>query len=142
MNRCGFAQSQEAYDIAVNELFSTLELLDEHLGGARYLCGDTLTICLFTTLVRFDLVYNVLFKCTRKKLIEYQNLHGYMRDIYQIPNVAATCNLGAIMDGYYKILFPLNPGNIRPSLPSCCEHEVLLEPHNRETLSLVENNVQ
>ncbi|KAK2978145.1 hypothetical protein RJ640_029139 [Escallonia rubra] len=143
--RCGFAQSQEAYDIAVNELFSTLELLDEHLGGARYLCGDTLTladICLFTTLIRFDPVYNVLFKCTRKKLIEYQNLHGYMRDIYQIPKVAATCNLGAIMDGYYKILFPLNPGNIRPSMPLCCEHEVLSEPHNRESLSLVENNVQ
>lgn len=41
-------------------------------------------VCLFTTLVRFDLVYNVLFKCTKKKLIEYPNLHGYMRDIYQV----------------------------------------------------------
>lgn len=85
--RCGFAQSQEAYDMAVNELFSTLDMLDDHLGGCRYLCGDMLTladICLFTTLVRFDLVYNVLFKCTKKKLLEYPNLHGYMRDIYQV----------------------------------------------------------
>ncbi|KAI3461831.1 hypothetical protein Pfo_018494 [Paulownia fortunei] len=142
--RCGFAQSQEAYDSAANELFSTLDMVDEHLGGSRYLCGDTLTlsdVCLFTTLIRFDVVYNVLFKCTKKKLIEYPNLHGYMRDIYQIPKVAATCNLGAIMDGYYKTLFPLNPGSIRPAIPLGCEHEMLSKPHNRESLSLVEKDV-
>lgn len=89
--RCGFAQSQEAYNTAVNELFSTLEMLDDHLGSFRYLCGDVLTladICLFTTLIRFDIVYNVLFKCTKKKLLEYPNLHAYMRDIYQVPTFA------------------------------------------------------
>ncbi|KAL0418614.1 UNVERIFIED_CONTAM: Glutathionyl-hydroquinone reductase YqjG [Sesamum radiatum] len=142
--RCGFAQSQEAYDSAVNELFNTLDMVDEHLGSSRYLCGDALTladVCLFTTLIRFDIVYNVLFKCTKKKLIEYQNLHGYMRDIYQIPKVAATCNLGAIMDGYYKMLFPLNPSNIRPVIPSGCEHEMLSKPHNRESVSWVERDV-
>ncbi|KAG8370838.1 hypothetical protein BUALT_Bualt13G0025000 [Buddleja alternifolia] len=143
--RCGFAQSQEAYDTAVNELFNTLDMVDEHLGSCRYLCGDTLTladVCLFTTLIRFDLVYNVLFKCTKKKLIEYQNLHGYMRDIYQIPKVAATCNLEAIMDGYYKTLFPLNPGSIRPVIPSDCEHEMLSKPHNRDSLSSLEKDVE
>lgn len=142
--RCGFAQSQEAYDTAVNELFSTLDMLDDHLGRCRYLCGDMLTladICLFTTLVRFDLVYNVLFKCTKKKLLEYPNLHGYMRDIYQIPKVAATCNFQAIMDGYYGILFPLNPGSIRPTMPSGCEHEALIRPHNRESLSSVDQSM-
>lgn len=85
--RCGFAQSQKAYDKAVDELFSTLDMLDDHLGRSRYLCGENLTladVCLFTTLIRFDLVYNVLFKCTKKKLLEYDNLHGYMRDIYQV----------------------------------------------------------
>ncbi|KAL1550110.1 glutathionyl-hydroquinone reductase [Salvia divinorum] len=137
--RCGFAQSQEAYDSAANELFSTLEMVEEHLGSNRYLCGDTLTladVCLFTTLVRFDLVYNVLFKCTKKKLLEYQNLHGYTRDIYQISGVAETCNFGAIMDGYYKTLFPLNPSNIRPAIPAACEREALASPHNRDFLSL------
>ncbi|CAI9770595.1 unnamed protein product [Fraxinus pennsylvanica] len=141
--RCGFAQSQEAYDSAVNELFSTLEMLDDHLGSFRFLCGDTLTladVCLFTTLIRFDLVYNVLFKCTKKKLIEYQNLHGYMQDIYQIPKVATTCNFEAIMDGYYGTLFPLNPGSIRPVIPSGSTHEVLSKPINRESLSLVGSN--
>lgn len=85
--RCGFAQSQEAYDSSVTELFSSLDMVEKHLEGSRYLCGDTITladVCLFTTLIRFDVVYNVLFKCTKKKLIEYPNLHGYMREIYQV----------------------------------------------------------
>ncbi|KAI9180675.1 hypothetical protein LWI28_007098 [Acer negundo] len=136
--RCGFAQSQEAYDSAVNGLFSALEKIDDQLGGSRYLCGDTLTladVCLFTTLIRFDLVYNVLFKCTKKKLIEYPSLHAYMRDIYQIPKVAETCNFTAIMDGYYKILFPLNPGGISPVMPSASAHEPLSKPHNRESIT-------
>ncbi|KAL4588019.1 hypothetical protein LXL04_000897 [Taraxacum kok-saghyz] len=136
--RCGFAQSQEAYDTAVNELFNALNIVDDHLKGSRYLCGDNLTladVCLFTTLIRFDLVYNVMFKCTKKKVVEYPSLHGYMRDIYQIPDVAETCNLEAMMDGYYKFLFPLNPGNIRPVMPSGCDHHALSQTHNRESLS-------
>ncbi|ONK63913.1 uncharacterized protein A4U43_C07F20210 [Asparagus officinalis] len=135
--RCGFAQSQEAYDSAVNDLFSTLDMLEAHLSTSRYLCGDSLTladICLFTTLIRFDLVYHGLFKCSKKKLIEYPNLYAYTRDVYQIPKVAETCNFEAIMDGYYRILFPLNPGSIRPIMPSACQHEHLLQPHNRELL--------
>ncbi|CAL5427341.1 unnamed protein product [Camellia sinensis] len=117
--------SQQAYDSVVNELFSTLDMVDDHLGSFR-----------------FDLVYNVLFKCTKRKLIEYPNLHAYMRDIYQIPKVAVTCNFRAIMDGYYKILFPLNPSSIRPVMPSGCEHEFLSQPHNRASLSSVDENVQ
>ncbi|MED6150349.1 hypothetical protein PIB30_071435 [Stylosanthes scabra] len=136
--RCGFAQTQEAYDRAVNELFGTLDKLEDHLSISRYLCGDKLTlvdICLFTTLIRFDVAYNVLFKCTKKKLCEYPNLHAYMRDIYQMPKVAETCNFSEIMDGYYKILFPLNPGSIRPIMPTTSEHEILCRPHGRESLS-------
>ncbi|XP_052211584.1 uncharacterized protein LOC127814245 [Diospyros lotus] len=143
--RCGFAQSQEAYDAAANELFRTMDMLDDHLGRSRYLCGDVLTladVCLFTTLIRFDLVYNVLFKCTKKKLLEYPNLHSYTRDIYQIPKVAETCNFEAIMDGYYKVLFPLNPGGILPVLPLGCGHEWLSEPHNRGSLTLVGKDVE
>ncbi|KAL9261510.1 Glutathionyl-hydroquinone reductase YqjG-like protein [Drosera capensis] len=143
--RCGFAQSQEAYDSAVNDLFGTLDMLEEHLGGSQFLCGDVLTladVCLFTTLIRFDLVYNVLFKCTKKKLLEYPNLYGYTRDIYQIPKVAETCNFEAIMDGYYKILFPLNPGGIRPIMPAGCGHEALSRGHNRESLSSSEKRLE
>lgn len=90
--RCGFAQSQQAYDKAVNDLFNTLDMLDAHLSSSRYLCGDVLTladVCLFTTMIRFDLAYNVLFKCTKKKLQEYPHLHAYTREIYQV-NVRST----------------------------------------------------
>lgn len=136
--RCGFAQSQQAYDVAVRGLFDTLDKLESHLSTSRYLCGDALTladVCLFTTLIRFDLAYNVLFKCTKKKLVEYPNLYGYLCDIYQIPGVAKTCNFEAIMDGYFCTLFPLNPGGIRPALPLACDHEFLSKPHNRQVSS-------
>lgn len=71
----------------MNALFDTLDMLESHLGTNRYLCGDVFTladVCLFTTLIRFDLVYYVLFKCTKKKLVEFPNLHSYTRDIYQV----------------------------------------------------------
>uniref|UniRef100_A0A0D9VMJ9 GST C-terminal domain-containing protein n=1 Tax=Leersia perrieri TaxID=77586 RepID=A0A0D9VMJ9_9ORYZ len=136
--RCGFAQSQEAYNVAASELFSALDRLEDHLSGSRYLCGDKLTladVCLFTTLIRFDLVYNSLFRCTRRKLVEYPSLHAYTRDIYQMPKVADTCDMDAIMDGYFGTLFPLNPGGIQPLVPASCDREALLEPHGREALS-------
>lgn len=145
-------------------------MVDDHLGSSRYLCGDVLTladVCLFTTLIRFDLVYHVLFKCSKKKIIEYPNLHGYMRDIYQvnrsiptqesrlhillfcswlilvqIPKVAETCNMGAIMDGYYKTLFPLNPGGIRPVMPSDFQDDTLLKPPNRNSLMKMGEKLQ
>jgi hypothetical protein len=85
--RCGFAQGQSAYNSAVESLFETLDMLDQHLSTSRYLCGDSLTLAdirLFTTLFRFDPVYQILFKCTKQKLAEYHSLDGYMRDIYQV----------------------------------------------------------
>lgn len=50
--------------------------------------------------------------------------------------------MGQIMEGYYKILFPLNPGGINPIMPSGCEDEVLSKPHNRDCLSLETKVVQ
>src|SRR5688500_11953723 len=63
--RAGFATSQEAYLEAVTELFEALDYWEEVLGGQRYLLGDSITEadwCLFTTLLRFDLVYHGHFK--------------------------------------------------------------------------------
>lgn len=136
--RCGFAQSQGAYEIAVQCLFDTLDSLELHLAASRYLCGDILTLAdvrLFTTLFRFDPVYHILFKCSKKKLSEYPNLYGYMLDIYQMPRVASTCELQAIMDGYYRVLFPLNPGGIQPVVPVSFEPASLNRAHNRELIS-------
>jgi glutathionyl-hydroquinone reductase len=130
--RCGFAQTQEAYEQACNELFTTLDEIDTALEKTRYLCGDTVTLAdvrLFTTLFRFDAVYYGLFKCNRRRIQDYQNLGAYLRDLYQIPGVAETCDVESVKRDYYGNLFPLNPGGIIPSGPDITN---LLEPHNRE----------
>ncbi|MFP3366783.1 glutathione S-transferase C-terminal domain-containing protein, partial [Pseudoalteromonas sp. SIMBA_148] len=41
--KAGFSTTQEAYEEAVNELFSALETLETRLAQQRYLIGDTIT---------------------------------------------------------------------------------------------------
>ncbi|MBD0343986.1 MAG: glutathione S-transferase family protein, partial [Coleofasciculus sp. Co-bin14] len=97
--RCGFAQTQEAYNQVCNELFATLDEIDAALETSRYLCGDRVTLTdvrLFTTLFRFDVAYYGLFKCNRRRIQDYKNLGAYLRDMYQLPGVAGTCNLEAV----------------------------------------------
>ncbi len=133
--RCGFAQTQEAYDRACDELFAALDEIDVALETSRYLCGERITLAdvrLFTTLFRFDVVYYGLFKCNRRRIQDYKNLGAYLRELYQLPGVAGTCSLGDVKRDYYGNLFPLNPGGIIPSGPDV---NSLLEPHGRESIS-------
>ncbi len=133
--RCGFAQTQGAYAQACEELFAVLDELDQHLATHRYICGDRLTLAdvrLFTTLFRFDVVYYGLFKCNRRHIKDYAQLGNYLKDLYQLPGVADTCNLDVIKRDYYGNLFPLNPGGIIPLGP---EIEDLNLPHGRGHLS-------
>ena len=118
--RCGFAQSQQAYETASQKLFATLDEIEQVLATKRYLCGNRLTLAdirLFTTLFRFDIVYYGLFKCNLRRIADYQHLSGYLRDIYQLPGVADTCDLESVKRDYYGNLFPLNPGGIIPIGP-------------------------
>ncbi|MBC8123388.1 MAG: glutathione S-transferase family protein [Gemmatimonadaceae bacterium] len=129
--RCGFAQTQQAYDQACDELFTVLDEIDSVLKTSRYLCGDTVTLAdvrLFTTLFRFDVAYYGLFKCNRRRIEDYPNLGAYLRDLYQLPGVAGICDLESVKRDYYGGLFPLNPGGIVPRGPETD----LLEPHGRE----------
>ena len=129
--RCGFAQTQAAYEQACTELFSTLDEIDRVLETNRYLCGERVTLAdirLFTTLFRFDIVYYSLFKCNRRRIQDYSHLGAYLRDLYQLPGVANTCDLKSIKQDYYGNLFPLNPGGIIPLGPDLNN---LLEPHDR-----------
>ncbi|MEA5467135.1 glutathione S-transferase family protein [Leptothoe sp. PORK10 BA2] len=129
--RSGFAQTQTAYEEACNQLFETLGMIDTTLTTHRYLCGDALTLAdvrLFTTLIRFDVAYYGLFKCNRQRIAEYEHLSGYVRDIYQHPGVADTCDVDAIKRDYYGNLFPLNPGGIIPLGPDLTN---LTAPHSR-----------
>lgn len=118
--RAGFATQQTAYESAVRELFDALDHWEAVLGEQRYLCGDRLTeadICLFTTLLRFDAVYYVHFKCNLRRIVDYPNLWGYLRDIYQLPGVKDTCNLDHIKLHYYKSHPKVNPTRIVPVGP-------------------------
>ncbi len=132
--RCGFAQTQLAYEQACQALFATLDEIDQVLSRDRYLCGNQVTLTdvrLFTTLFRFDVVYYGLFKCNIRRISDYQNLGAYLRDIYQLPGVAQTCNREQVKQDYYGNLFPVNPGGIVPMGPDLSN---LLEPHGRETM--------
>jgi glutathionyl-hydroquinone reductase len=118
--KAGFATTQAAYEEAVAPLFETLDFLEERLSQSRFLCDDTLTeadIRLFTTLVRFDAVYNGHFKCNIRRLVDYRNLWAYTRDIYQVPGIAATVNFTHIKRHYYQSHKRINPTGIVPAGP-------------------------
>jgi len=110
--RAGFADSQAAYDRAIDDLFEALSHWDAVLEDQRYLAGDRLTeadICMFTTLIRFDHVYHTHFKCNLKAIHEYDNLWPYLLDLYQTPGVAETVDMDHITEHYYTTHPDVNP---------------------------------
>jgi glutathionyl-hydroquinone reductase len=113
--RTGFATSQEAYEESFWALFETLDWLDERLSNQRYLAGDKITEAdwrLFTTLIRFDVVYHGHFKCNRKRIVDYPNLSGYLRELYQVPGIAETVDFDHIKAHYYGAQRAVNPTGI------------------------------
>ncbi|BAQ66866.1 glutathione S-transferase family protein [Geminocystis sp. NIES-3709] len=115
--RCGFAQTQSTYEDACNSLFSVLDDIEANLLNNRYLCGDRLTLAdirLFTTLIRFDIVYYSLFKCSLKSIDSYSNLSRYVKDIDNLSAIKDTYDLKVIQKDYFGNLFPLNPSGIIP----------------------------
>jgi len=128
--RTGFATSQNAYDEAFVSLFGMLDTLDQRLASSRYLFGERQTEAdwrLFTTLVRFDLVYVGHFKCNRRRIVDYPNLWPYLRDLYQQPGIAETVNAFHIKHHYYESHRAINPTGIVPLGPETDFDE----PHQR-----------
>ncbi|WP_306113353.1 MULTISPECIES: glutathione S-transferase family protein [unclassified Roseovarius] len=118
--KAGFATSQDAYDAAVGPLFDSLDWLESRLSENRYLLGDRITEAdwrLFTTLIRFDPVYHLHFKCNRARIVDYPNLWGYLRELYQWPGVAGTVNLDHIVRHYHYSHDTVNPHRIIPINP-------------------------
>ena len=118
--KCGFATTQSAYDDAVHPLFESLDWIEGILADTRYLVGDTLTEAdwrLFTTLVRFDNVYHLHFKCNRKRITDYPNLWAYTRELYQVPGVADTVRMDHIVRHYHYSHDTINPSRIIPINP-------------------------
>jgi putative glutathione S-transferase len=131
--KAGFATTQEAYEQPLTTLFDALDTLEACLAKCRYLMGDTITEadwCLFTTLVRFDAVYVGHFKCNIRRIIDYPNLWGYLRDLYQVPGVAETVNMTHIKQHYYTSHANINPTRIIPVGPELD----FTTAHNREQL--------
>ncbi|ASP18855.1 glutathionyl-hydroquinone reductase YqjG [Antarctobacter heliothermus] len=131
--KTGFATSQEAYDAAVHPLFDTLDWLEERLSLSRYLMGNRVTEAdwrLFTTLIRFDMVYHCHFKCNRARIVDYPNLWAYTRELYQWPGVAETVNFAHITRHYHYSQDTVNPHRIVPVGPDLD----LDAPHGRERL--------
>ena len=113
--RCGFASSQSAYDEAASSLFHALEHWDNLLGKQPFAAGAAFSeadICFFTTLLRFDPVYFIHFKCSHRRIVDYPNLWPYLRSIYQLPGVAETCDLEHIRHHYYESHRNINPYGI------------------------------
>ncbi|MCS5699590.1 glutathione S-transferase C-terminal domain-containing protein [Cyanobium sp. FGCU-52] len=124
--RCGFARSQAAYDEAEGELFAGLEAAEAELEqrerqGSGWLAGGEgpglADVVLFTTLIRFELVYAPLFGCSRRPLWQLPALWRWRSRFFALEGVAATCDAGAWRRDYFGALFPLHPSGIVPAGP-------------------------
>ncbi|WP_427983300.1 glutathione S-transferase family protein [Agarivorans sp.] len=132
--KAGFATTQQAYEEALHPLFATLDELEQRLASQRYLMGEQLTEAdwrLFTTLIRFDAVYVGHFKCNLKRIVDYPNLYGYLRELYQIEGIAETIHFDHIKGHYYQSHTMINPTGVVPLGPILD----LDKPHQRAQLS-------
>ncbi|NYZ15042.1 glutathione S-transferase family protein [Azospirillum sp. RWY-5-1] len=131
--KAGFATSQDKYEQAFDALFAALDELDARLATQRWLVGNRLTEAdwrLFTTLVRFDAVYVGHFKCNLRRIADYPNLSGYLRDLFQVPGVRDTVRFDHIKRHYYGSHATINPTGIVPKGPALD----LDAPHGRDSL--------
>ncbi len=118
--KSGFATTQAAYDAAVGPLFDSLDWLEGVLSENRYLLGDQITEAdwrLWTTLIRFDPVYHLHFRCNRKRIVDYPHLWAFTRELYQWPGVAQTVNMDHIVRHYHYSHETINPHRIVPINP-------------------------
>ena len=132
--RAGFATSQHDYERAARRLFTALDQLDARLATHRYLFGPEFVETdwrLFVTLVRFDAVYHGHFKCNLRRIVDYPNLFGYLKDLYQTDDIAETVNVDHIKRHYYVTHDDINPTRIVPIGPD----QDLSSPHGRERLA-------
>ncbi len=131
--KAGFATAQRVYERAARALFAALDQLEERLTHRRYLFGQRIVETdwrLFCTLIRFDAVYYSHFKCNLRRIVDYPNLEGYLRDLYQQPGIAETVNFDHIKRHYYLTHGEINPTRIVPIGPMLD----LRRPHGREGL--------
>jgi glutathionyl-hydroquinone reductase len=131
--KAGFAIHQRPYEHACHALFAALDRLETRLTNSRYLFGNRIVESdwrLFCTLIRFDVVYYIHFKCSLRRILDYPSLQGYLMDLYQQPGIAETVNFDHIKRHYYMTHDVINPTRIVPIGPVLD----LTQPHGRERL--------
>jgi glutathionyl-hydroquinone reductase len=132
--RAGFATRQRPYEISCKRLFAALDEMEKRLSNSRYLFGNRIVEAdwrLFCTLIRFDVVYYVHFKCNLRRIVDYPNLQGYLMDLYQHPGIRETVNIDHIKRHYYMTHEEINPMRIVPLGPILD----LDGPHGRDRVS-------
>lgn len=91
------------------------------LGTSKFVVGDVLTLSdirVFMTLIRFDEVYVVYFKCNKKQISEYPNIMQYMRTLWKIDGFKACTHMKHIKSHYFSSHPKLNPYGIIPIGPN------------------------
>ena len=121
--KCGFARNQLAYENASQNLFAAINKVENFLQKNKgdWIFGEELTyadIYLFPTLIRWELIYSKLFKCTEQELSNFKKIIEWRLNFFKLSNVNRTCFDNEWKKDYYKALFPLNPNQLIPVLPS------------------------
>ena len=86
--RMAFCQSLEAYEEAFEDFYNAMDLLEERLSKNRFLFGDYVTdsdVRFFVTLARWDTHYYRNLGPLKKRVVDYENIWAYARDLYEIP---------------------------------------------------------
>ncbi len=116
--KCGFARNQKAYEKASKALFSSLNIIEEYLqSNGPWLCGKNLTIAdirLFPTLIRWETIYDPLFKCSQKPIRSFPNIMKWRKKLFNMYSIKKTCDVNSWRKDYFGTLFPLNPSSIIP----------------------------
>lgn len=100
----GFSTSQQDYEKNVGELFQALDSLEGILATQPFLLGEQLTesdLYLFATLIRFDSVYYPLFKCSYRRIVDYDALAGYMLRLREIEPIESSFDEYLIRQHYF-----------------------------------------
>ena len=133
--KCGFATTQAAYDIAIDELTKAVDKVESILEHQSYIASnDAFTLSdirLFVTFLRFVPVYIVYFKTNTRSATHSPALLNYCREIYQMPGVAEDVSMEQIQVHYFTSHPRLNAHSI---IPRGNDFEALLkEPYPTTT---------
>jgi len=122
--KAGFAATQEDYDTHYPTVFQTLDRLEHMLDDSRslFILGKQITevdIKLYTTLVRFDSIYQQHFKLMLGSIRHnYPRLNRWLKNMYwNVPGIRETTDFKHIKENYSKSHPDINPKAITPMGP-------------------------